>query len=188
MKRCPQCKTHKAKTEFYKNKAQFEGITAQCKECCKENAAKRRAEKPEVTREEVRQAWKRGGKQYDATRSDAKRTYRTENDERLKEYFKAYRKANRPKLTAYRAKARAVKQLATPTWANQKYITMFYEMASLESTRVGLPVEVDHIVPLQSPLVCGLHNEFNLQLLLRSDNRAKCNRHWPDMPQHSDIL
>ena len=41
---------------------------------------------------------------------------------------------------------------------------------------------VDHIVPLQSPLVCGLHVHDNLRVILAVDNASKANRHWPDMP------
>ena len=183
MKRCPQCEEHKDLSEFYKNCTQFEGVTAQCKTCCKANAARRRAENPEVTREEVRQARKRNGKQYEAVRSDAKREYRAENAEHAKAYAKNYRQANLPKVAAYRAKARAAKSRATPAWANQKYIGMFYEMAKLEAARLGVGVHVDHIVPLQSSLVCGLHVEHNLQLLTKTANLSKSNRVWPDMPQ-----
>jgi 5-methylcytosine-specific restriction endonuclease McrA len=42
--------------------------------------------------------------------------------------------------------------------------------------------EVDHIVPLKSPLVCGLHVEHNLQVIPATQNRRKHNRVWPDMP------
>ena len=182
MKRCPQCKEHKELSEFYKNRTQFEGVTAQCKMCCKANAAERRAEKPEVTREEVRQARKRNGKQYEAIRSDARREYRAENAERLMAYAKNYRRLNSHRVASYTAKHRAAKKRATPAWANQTYIGMFYEMAKLEEIRLSVGVHVDHIVPLQSSIVCGLHVEHNLQLLTKTANLSKSNRTWPNMP------
>lgn len=53
-----------------------------------------------------------------------------------------------------------------------------------ELRRRGRQVQVDHIVPLKHPLVCGLHVPHNLTVSLEDDNRRKGNRFWPEMPEH----
>jgi hypothetical protein len=42
---------------------------------------------------------------------------------------------------------------------------------------------VDHIVPLNHPLVCGMHIAVNLQIIRYNDNATKSNNWWPDMPE-----
>ena len=79
-------------------------------------------------------------------------------------------------------KKRASKLNATPGWANQKKINEFYETANGLSMLTGEWYSVDHVIPLISPLVCGLHCEQNLQILTVSDNSKKHNSYWPDMP------
>jgi hypothetical protein len=80
-----------------------------------------------------------------------------------------------------KAKRRAVEKLAFPKWANLESIELVYKKAHL------LGLEVDHVVPLQSELVCGLHTWDNLQLLGREENIKKGNRVWPDMPGEEDV-
>jgi hypothetical protein len=41
----------------------------------------------------------------------------------------------------------------------------------------GIVHHVDHIVPLKSPTVCGLHCEANLRVLQKTDNLKKGNKH-----------
>lgn len=78
-----------------------------------------------------------------------------------------------PKLKEYR---KSVDRRCNVSWANKKYIKLFYLLAKEEGKRTGRDVQVDHIVPLKSDVVCGLHNEFNLQLLFKEDNISKSNR------------
>jgi hypothetical protein len=104
-----------------------------------------------------------------------------------KEQFDAIRKAwsdnNKEKVMERTRRYQAAKLSAWPKWANKAAMWMFYQSAIDATKTTGKPHEVDHIVPLISPLVCGLHCEFNLKVLPRFNNRSKANRTWPDMPE-----
>jgi hypothetical protein len=67
-------------------------------------------------------------------------------------------------------------------WADPDELLDFYALAATATRLMGQPYEVDHIVPLNHPLVCGLHVPANLKVVTRAQNRSKHNRHWPDMP------
>lgn len=71
---------------------------------------------------------------------------------------------------------------ATPRWADIDKMRAVYRMARQMTVLTGVPHHVDHIVPVNSKLVCGLHCEGNLQVLMAVDNLSKSNRTWPDMP------
>lgn len=79
---------------------------------------------------------------------------------------KRWRDKNKNYINSLTAKRRASKKLATPKWADLIAISEFYK-----NRPAGLCV--DHVVPLQSDIVCGLHCEFNLQYLTRSENSKK---------------
>ena len=74
------------------------------------------------------------------------------------------------------AKRRVALSKATPKWANLEKIKAVYAEA------IKRNMHVDHIVPIQGKIVCGLHCEQNLQLLSMRDNSVKSNCYWPDMP------
>lgn len=78
-------------------------------------------------------------------------------------------------------KRKAAKIKATPVWADGKIISALYGLASAYRS-AGIDVHVDHVVPLRSKVVCGLHVESNLQLLSGRENARKSNKEWPDKP------
>ena len=66
------------------------------------------------------------------------------------------------------------KKSALPSWANLKEIKQIYkEAANLRDS--GKNVHVDHIIPLNGKNVCGLHIEYNLQIIDSNDNLKKSN-------------
>lgn len=89
---------------------------------------------------------------------------------------------NVPVARAAVARRRAAKHQATPLWANEFFIREAYSLAQLRSRMFGFKWHVDHIVPLKSKLVCGLHTHANLQVIPGAANHKKSNVAWPDMP------
>lgn len=104
------------------------------------------------------------------------------NKEKVSAANVRWKKANPHKLTAMDARRRAAKFSATTTWGDSKAIEDIYALAKAKALETGEVFHVDHIVPLQSPLVCGLHVEANLTVMRGKENCSKANRFWPDMP------
>jgi len=68
------------------------------------------------------------------------------------------------------AKYKAAKLQRTPKWANLAKIQEIYN-------KCPKGYHVDHKIPLQGKLVCGLHVETNLQCLTATDNMKKGNKY-----------
>lgn len=138
----------------------------------------------------------RGGRCYECFNKVAMAKYHADpvaSSERMRRWYKnnkdvahaknaEYYRANKPAMNANRSKKRAARRKATPPWANHSEILKFYELAARLTIETGFSYHVDHIVPITSPLVCGLHWEGNLQVLRGDANMRKGNRVWPDMP------
>lgn len=76
-----------------------------------------------------------------------------------------------------KARRRILMNLATPRWANRKEMMKVYLDRERIVRETGVPHEVDHIVPIVSKIVCGLHCEHNLRIITAFENRSKSNRH-----------
>lgn len=62
-----------------------------------------------------------------------------------------------------------------PSWADKTAIKELYIKARQFTAETGIKHEVDHIIPSNHPLVCGLHVETNLQILTEFENITKSN-------------
>lgn len=99
------------------------------------------------------------------------------NHEHCKQIRRHYAQNNRGRLNALEAKRHAQKLQATPKWANYEKIVKIYEECKRLTDKTGIKYNVDHIIPLQSNAVCGLHCEYNLQILTKQENLKKSNIH-----------
>lgn len=72
------------------------------------------------------------------------------------------------------------RMLATPPWFNSTAVRAIYQEAARRTAATGIKHVVDHEIPLQHPLVCGLHWHANLQVLTYKQNEAKGNKWQPD--------
>lgn len=74
-------------------------------------------------------------------------------------------------------RARQVRKLqACPMWADMQKMKQIYEQARRLSDIIGIEYEVDHVVPLRNPHVCGLHVPVNLEIIPAWQNKLKHNK------------
>ena len=110
---------------------------------------------------------------------------REQNRERYNAYATKWAANNAHSVNANSRLRKATKRMATPKWADTHSIGEFYYTADRLGMHTGDFYQVDHIVPLRSKIVCGLHVPANLRVITRVENMQKSNRYWPDMPECS---
>lgn len=96
-----------------------------------------------------------------------------------------YKQNNKHRAASYQAYRRSYKQKATPIWLSDtdlQLICNIYKHCAESSSKSNVKFHVDHIVPLKSDFVCGLHVPWNLRVISAFENLSKNNRSWPDMP------
>jgi len=106
-----------------------------------------------------------------ARKKEAHRLWHEANKEKARAYSREYYYNNKDKSRFRCKKRRQIKIRARPSW----YESEKGEIKKLYRKAKELGLVVDHIVPLNSELVCGLHTLSNLQLLDPIENRKKYN-------------
>lgn len=108
-------------------------------------------------------------------KSECQARYSENNKDKELARSKAKRASNKHYYAQKCAERRIKKVSATPSWFEKEKVSNIYKMAK------ALNLEVDHVVPIKSDHVCGLHCWDNLQLLSRQENAKKGNYYWPHM-------
>ena len=193
MKTCTYCKTEKPLNSFGKDGRGFLGLQARCRTCSAECNRLSRIKNPESTKASRAADYAAHGDAYKArakARYEAKREeikantaqYQKANKEKRSVWNTKYNASNRHLSRINQANRKAKRLLATPAWADADAIKAFYLQAQKLTEATGIAYHVDHVVPLQSELVCGLHCQANMEVITGSENSTKRNWYWPDMP------
>ena len=170
-KTCTKCGVTKTTGEFYKD-ARRGGWRSQCKSCHQSTARNWAMNNPDRAREAERR-WKQ--ENPDKARGYTQ-AYRDRDPERAKAIFSRWLRRYPEKNAARIAKYRVAREQACPPWVDHAEIAKVYAEAVRLTQETGIPHEVDHVIPLQHRLVCGLHVPWNLRAIPATENQRKSNK------------
>jgi hypothetical protein len=177
-KKCTKCKAILDIIYFSKSKSRAGGLHGSCKQCVsdsyhknsnhiKKNNKEYRENNPEKIKETFRNYYEKNRDTY----IERAKSWSITNPDKRREIARKYRIANQFAKNARTAHYRAMKINATPKWLSERHRT---EMRDIYK-KCPKGHHVDHIVPLRSEIVCGLHVPWNLQILKAEDNMSKGN-------------
>ena len=182
LKTCVHCNQEKSVIDFNVKASARDRLQSRCKTCCGEHQKNNRGY---ATKASARSYQKhkeircQEAREYASENRDqvlsSQRKWREKNRERERLRSRDYSKNNLGKVRAQAARRRTKKLSATPKWANKVFIDEIYDLAQERQEATGIKHHVDHIVPLTSAYVCGLHCEDNLQILTAYKNLTKYN-------------
>lgn len=148
-----------------------------CVECLKEDWTRDNARRAQLPKSAAGRA--AGRRYYERNKELVKAAAGSRTPELKRQYRNAWKVRN---PEAVQASANAWKRRARhamPKWLTPQHkeqIRALYLAARRLTKDTGIKHVVDHIVPLRSELVCGLHVPWNLQILTHIENCSKSNR------------
>jgi 5-methylcytosine-specific restriction endonuclease McrA len=116
---------------------------------------------------------------YEANKERVINAAKTRPAEQLREYRNTWKENNKVQVRADTKARRRKHREATPAWLSRKQkseIRQLYQIAITMTQTTGEQYVVDHIIPLRSETVCGLHVPWNLRVITREENLKKSNK------------
>lgn len=170
-KRCTKCGEHKPKSRFTADRQKKDGLRPDCLDCA-----------PRYGESQYLASRKWQLRNRDAVRALKRRAYYRQHTKRRPpkdptapgRAKKAWKQRNPERVIDDHNRRRA--REAVPAWANRFLIQEIYALCKLRNRTTGIRWHVDHVIPLRSPVVCGLHVENNLRVIPAVENYRKGNR------------
>lgn len=160
MKYCSSCKTTKEHNDFYTSKGRYDGFHVYCKSCSQQKSKE----------------WKLANK---AKTFEYDKQWQQQNKDKKSKNYKNWQVNNRAKVNSYNSYRRSLELQATPKWltaSHKLHIECKYSLAAMLSKNTDTQYHVDHVVPLKSKVVCGLHVPWNLAVISATENLRKSNK------------
>ena len=157
-KKCTVCKVVQTLESFTRSSRNKDGVNNECKSCNKIRSMKRYRQEDICPMCEA--TFKPKGPQV---------------------YCKSCMPASQ-KIKSLRSQYQESSRLkpVTPKWTDFEEMEKIFQI-KLKKESEGIVLEIDHIVPISSPYVCGLNTPDNMRLINKTLNRIKNNHYWNDM-------
>lgn len=155
-----------------------------CVRCRKDIGARHDKKYPEKKKQRRKNYYNRN---KDRTIAEAKEYYKNNRErfftekvkERRRKYSAEYYRKNKEYYHAKAMEYSSKKIQAMPLALSEFHKWVIYEIyhfRKIKSEMTGITHHVDHIVPLRSNEVCGLHVPWNLRVIPAKENLSKSNK------------